>query len=157
MRQGEILGLTWDCISFDRQTIILKDTKNGRQRTVSLIGQPLQLLQEHYFKRNLHIQFVFPAKKRFGQISIRKAWDEALKRAGIRELHFHDLRHTFCTYASESVASTLELATAMGHQTLQMLQRYIHMNANITHRLSTVVHQKLLETDCGKDQSSKAG
>lgn len=79
-----------------------------------------------------------------------------MKRAGIRELHFHDLRHTFCTYASESGASTLELATAMGHQTLQMLQRYTHMNAAITHRLSTAVHQKLLEAENDRDQT-KAG
>lgn len=73
MRRGEILGLTWDCIDFERNSIILKETKNGRHRTVSLIGQPLQLLHEQYLKRSLHTQFVFPAKKRFGQISIRKA------------------------------------------------------------------------------------
>ena len=102
MRQGEILGLTWDCIDFDRETITLKETKNGRPRTVSLVGQPLQLLRDQYLKRSLHPHFVFPAKKRFGQISIRKAWDEALKRAGIQELHFHDLRHTFATYAAEA-------------------------------------------------------
>ena len=32
MRQGEILGLTWDCIDFVRETITLKETKNGRPR-----------------------------------------------------------------------------------------------------------------------------
>ena len=155
MRQGEILGLTWDCIDFDRETITLKETKNGRPRTVSLVGQPLQLLRDQYLKRSLHPHFVFPAKKRFGQISIRKAWDEALKRAGIQELHFHDLRHTFATYAAEAGASNLELATAMGHQTLQMLQRYTHMNSTITYRLSSAVHQKLFEVSNVKDQIRK--
>ena len=143
MRRGEILGLTWDCIDLDRQTIYLKETKNGKPRTVSIVGQALDLLKSHYSTRNLNIPFVFPAKKRFGKISIRKAWDEAVKRAGIKNLRLHDLRHTFCTYASESGASNLELATAMGHQTLQMLQRYTHMNSNITHRLSSAVDQKI--------------
>jgi integrase len=82
MRQGEILGLTWDCIDFERESINLKETKNGRPRTVSLVGQPLQLLREQFLKRSPHTPFVFPAKKRFGKISIRKAWDEALKRQG---------------------------------------------------------------------------
>lgn len=45
-------------------------------------------------------------------------------------------------------------ATAMGHQTLQMLQRYTYMNATITHRLSTAVHQRLLEDKNGKEQTS---
>jgi integrase len=144
MRQGEILGLSWRCIDFDHSIITLKETKNGRPRTVSIVGKALQLFHEHHLKRNPFTDFVFPAKKRFGQISIRKAWDEALKRARIKGLHFHDLRHTFATYAAEAGASNIELATAMGHQTLQMLQRYTHMNATITHRLSTAVHQKLI-------------
>ena len=43
MRQGEILGLTWDCIDFDRQFITLKETKNGRSRNVALVGQPFTI------------------------------------------------------------------------------------------------------------------
>lgn len=143
MRRGEILNLTWDCVDLEHQVINLKDSKNGRPRTVSIVGQSFDLLRSHYSKRNTNVPFVFPAKKRFGKICIRKAWEEALNRASIKNLRFHDLRHTFATYAAESGASNLELATAMGHQTLQMLQRYTHMNANITHRLSSAVDQKI--------------
>ncbi|MGZ3633876.1 MAG: tyrosine-type recombinase/integrase [Parachlamydiaceae bacterium] len=117
---------------------------------------PLQLLRERYLTRSRHSPYLFPAKKRFGHICIRKAWDEAVKRARIEGLRFHDLRHTFATYAAEAGASNLELATAMGHQTLQMLQRYTHMNATTTYRLSTAVHDKILENNDGKDQTSKA-
>lgn len=145
MRQGEILSLTWDCINFEKQQIHLKETKNGLVRTVSLIGEALIILQERFLTKALHTSFVFPAKKRFGKISIRKAWDEALKRARIVNLRFHDLRHSFSTYAAEASASNLELATAMGHQTLQMLKRYTHMNSTITHRLSNAVNQKLFK------------
>jgi hypothetical protein len=38
-------------------------------------------------------------------------------------------------------------AIAMGHQTLQMLQRYTYMNAKITHRLSTAVHTRIFNSD----------
>jgi integrase len=152
MRQGEITGLTWNCIDLDKGIISLKESKNGQPRTLSLVGQPLVILRERFARRQPTNPYVFPAKKRFGQIAIRKAWEEVLKRAGIKDLRFHDLRHTFATYAAESGASNLELATAMGHQTLQMLQRYTHMNAIVTNRLSTEVHQRIL----GENNEKKA-
>lgn len=155
MRRGEITKLTWDCIDLERGLITLKDTKNGKPRTTSLVGESLQLLRKRYLIRSQHSPYLFPAKKRFGHICIRKAWDEAMKRAHVQGLRFHDLRHTFATYAAESGASNLELATAMGHQTLQMLQRYTHMNATTTHRLSSAVHNKILENNDGKDKTSK--
>jgi len=156
MRQGEITSLTWDKVDLERGYITLKETKNGRPRTVSLVGEALQILRERYLCRSQHTSYLFPAKKRFGHISIRKAWEEALKRARVFNLRFHDLRHTFATYAAESGASNLELATAMGHETLQMLQRYTHMNASITQRLSTAVHNRLLEPNNVQDKTSKA-
>lgn len=144
MRQSEITGLTWGCIDLSNETINLTETKNNRPRTVSLIGEPLALLREQYLKRSIHTPFVFPSRKRFGCISIRKAWDEALKRANVDDLRFHDLRHTYCTYAAKAGASNLELATAMGHRTLQMLQRYTHLDAITTKKLSLSVSAQLL-------------
>lgn len=155
MRRNEILGLTWDCIDLDRQSIIIKETKNGKPRTVSIVGEAFELLRSHYLKKNPNNPFVFPAKKRFGKICIRKAWDEALKRAKIQNLTLHHLRHTFCTYASEAGASNLELATAMGHQSLQMLLRYTHMNEKITHRLSSAVHERIFKDTHDTNQASK--
>jgi integrase len=155
MRQGEITNLNWDNVDLERGLITLKETKNGRPRTVSLVGEALQILRKRHLCRPMHSAHLFPAKKRFGRISIRKAWDEALKRAGITNLRFHDLRHTFATYAAESGASNLELAVALGHETLQMLQRYTHMNAKITYRLSTAVHQRIMEGEDVKIEISK--
>lgn len=43
-----------------------------------------------------------------------KAWDEALKRANIVNLRFHDLRHTFATYASQAGASPVAYMLANG-------------------------------------------
>lgn len=63
MRQGEILGLTWDCIDLDRKVISLKETKNGHPRTVSIVGEALEILRSHYLKR-LPIPIRFSCKKR---------------------------------------------------------------------------------------------
>ena len=147
MRQGEITRLTWNCVDLERATITLKNTKNGRPRTVAIVTYALELLKALYSARDPHNPFVFPSRRRFGSIGIRRAWDEALKRAGIKGLRFHDLRHTFATNAARAGASNMELKTAMGHQTLQMLQRYTHMDASHTRHLSVAVANSLLG-DC---------
>jgi len=51
--------------------------------------------------------------------------------------------HTFATFAAKAGASNLELATAMGHQSLQMLQRYTHLDVHHTRRLSEAVASSL--------------
>jgi len=61
-------------------------------------------------------------------VDIKKAWQQALKKADIPHSRFHDLRHTFATMAASQGASNLELATAMGHRTLEMLQKYTHLD-----------------------------
>lgn len=150
MRQGEILNLTWSDIDLNQGIISLRETKNGRPRSVPIVGIAMEHLKKLAKNRVSNIPFVFPSKKRFGQITIRKAWDEALARCGIEDLRFHDLRHTFCTYAAKAGASNLQLRAAMGHQTSQMTDRYTHLDVTHTRQLSNYVEASLLG---GKDGS----
>lgn len=55
MRQSEILGLTWDCLDMKSKFIRLKDTKNGRSRSVPLID-------ELYFSLKIFIRKSYPIK-----------------------------------------------------------------------------------------------
>jgi len=58
--------------------------------------------------------------------SVRKAFKAACRRAGIKNLRFHDLRHTFAT---RLVLSGVDLATVsklLGHSSIQMTMRYSH-------------------------------
>jgi integrase len=144
MRQGEILNLLWSDIDVDLGIISIKETKSGFPRSVPLVGPALLHIKQLFQNRNPHVPLVFPSKKRFGKICIRKAWERALERAKIENLRFHDLRHTFATTAAKASASNMELATAMGHRSLQMLQRYTHLDATHTRRLSEFVANDLL-------------
>ncbi|MFI5322370.1 MAG: site-specific integrase [Thermodesulfobacteriota bacterium] len=57
---------------------------------------------------------------------IRTAFENARNRAGIKNLRFHDLRHTFAT---RLILSGVDLATVsklLGHTTIQMTMRYSH-------------------------------
>lgn len=112
------MNLEWRHVDFDNKLASLKETKNGRPRSISLADPVVVRLMELYKKRNSTKPLVFASKTAFGRVDIKKAWKEALKRAGIEDCHAHDMRHTFCTLPAQQGASNLELATAMGHRTL---------------------------------------
>lgn len=143
MRMGEILGLRWNEIDFKNQLAHLRETKNGRPRSVPLVDEVLNELNRLYEVRNLHKEHVFASKTAFGKIDINKAWRSVLKRSSIKNFRFHDLRHTFATLAARQGASNLELASATGHRTLNMLQRYTHLEAGIVRKYSEGISKNL--------------
>lgn len=134
MRQGEILSLTWDALDFKNSVITLRETKNGELRVVPLTPSTRQLLwQLHNKKQGLR---VFVPRKRFGKtLTIRTAWEEALKRADIQNFRFHDLRHTFASHLAKKGVTHIELAEALGHKTLQMVHRYSHLDIKHKHKI----------------------
>ena len=143
-RQGEILNLEWRDIDFTNNLACLKETKNGRPRSIFLSDPVVEELRKLHASRNPAKPLVFASQKTFGHIDIKKAWRTALVRAGIMNCHAHDMRHTFATLAASQGASNLELATAMGHRTLEMLQRYTHLDVQVTKKFSKQISERIL-------------
>jgi integrase len=143
-RQGEILNLEWKDINFENKLAHLKETKNGRPRSIFLADLIITELQKLYANRQQHKTLVFASRTAFGRIDIKKAWHTALKQAGISDCRAHDMRHTFATFAASKGASNLELATAMGHRTLEMLLRYTHLDVQVTQKYSKHMCENIL-------------
>ena len=68
---------------------------------------------------------VFP----LSSVALRGLWGRACKRAGIRELRFHDLRHEATSRFFERGLNVMEVASITGHKDLRMLLRYTHLRA----------------------------
>ena len=98
-RQGEILNLHWKHIDFENKIAYIKESKNGRPRSIALCSPVIAELKQLYQTRDPFKTRVFASKTAFGKIDIKKAWQHALKRANIADCRAHDMRHTFCTYA----------------------------------------------------------
>jgi integrase len=137
MRRGEILGLCWSEVSFERSEITLpaERVKNGERRTVPLSKQCLEILLERYKDRRANVDLVFPAPAHGNAkprtYSITTAFENACTRAGIVNFTFHDLRHTYASYiAMRTGANALELAKLMGHKSISMTQRYTHLTGD---------------------------
>jgi len=57
----------------------------------------------------------------------RSAWERAVDRAKLVDFHFHDLRHTFASWAVQQGASLQEVKDLLGHHSLAMTLRYGHL------------------------------
>jgi integrase len=121
MRRGELLALRWENIDLVRQIAFLPITKNGSARTVPLSKKAVTILTglPHDQDRRV-IQLT--------ETGMEAAFRKACTRAGITNLHFHDLRHTATSRLAEKLPNVIELAAVTGHQTIQMLKRYYHPN-----------------------------
>jgi len=129
-RQAEIMTLRYSQINFERRSIQLTKTKNGERRTLPLVGESFNLLQEYAKVRNLKDDRIFPPKesaKKSDCLDLRRPWEEALATAKIENFHWHDLRHTAASYLVMSGVSLVEVATILGHKTLAMVARYSHL------------------------------
>ncbi len=129
MRQSELMGLKWQDVNLKDGFIILHETKNGDRRRVPLSGLALTLLNEHSKIRRLDTPLLFPSERNPQKpINLRSAFEYAMKRAEIKEFHWHDLRHCTASYLAMNGASLAEIAEILGHKTMQMVKRYAHLS-----------------------------
>jgi integrase len=133
MRKEEILSLKWDNVDLKHGFILLDVTKNGERREIP-INATLRATLESIVRR-IDLPYVFINERvkkdnnktgdRFG--NLQRSFTTACRRAGIKDFHFHDLRHTF---ASQLVMAGIDLTTIkelLGHKTLTMTLRYAHL------------------------------
>ena len=145
MRQGEIMGLTWDAVDLPKGRAILHETKNGERRAVSLTGHALELIKELNKVRRIDSKLLFPSKDKAIQkpMDLRSPWETAVKKAGLDDFHFHDLRHTAASYFAMNGASLAEIAEILGHKTLQMVKRYAHLSEGHTAKVVESMNRKI--------------
>jgi integrase len=130
MRRGEILGLTWENISLERQLAYLPLTKNGTSREVPLSTKAVKLLSSQRSRQDTPTPFPINAN------TFRLAWERLRKRADLCDLRFHDLRHEAISRFFELGLSVPEVALISGHRDAKMLFRYTHLKAgNIISKL----------------------
>jgi integrase len=126
-RKSEILGLRWRDVDFERNQVVLHETKNKERRTFPLRGMALDLVSA-LDEAKATDGFLFPGKNPNVPYDIRRPWENALKKAEFQDFKFHDLRHSAASYLAMTGASLVEIAAILGHKTLRMVKRYTHLS-----------------------------
>ena len=157
LRQGELCGLMWS--DFDEKKGMLSirrtlhgkrgggyyvgDTKTGKgRRIIRLPPSTVQFLTER--KRTAISQWIFPNPLHPEDPIMPSSGYNRLKRllaeAGLPDLRFHDLRHTFATHALTSGVDAKTLSGILGHtQTSFTLDTYTHVTGDMHRRASEIV------------------
>ena len=131
MRRGEILALRWEQINWHNRTAYIADSKTGVPRTIPLLDGALAVLEG--LKGEAKRGVIFPISME----ALKQAWERARNRAGLDDLHFHDLRHEAISRLCEMGLTLPEVALISGHKDPRMLFRYVNLRpADLARKLA---------------------
>ena len=122
MRKSEILNLKWECVDMKNSFITLLETKNGKKRIVPICPRLHRELVE--IKKNQKSEYVF-VNPETGKpyYDIKRPYEALLEKANIKNLRFHDLRHTAGTRFVDAGMGLPDVMKIMGHADLKITSK----------------------------------
>jgi integrase len=99
MRFGEILSLEWKRVDLFKRTVAVFESKNKEPRTIPINERVFEILKNKVKVKSIKTNLAFYTNNHtmILKTSVDHAFQTALKRAGIKDFRFHDLRHTAAT------------------------------------------------------------
>lgn len=147
IRIGEFLALEWRDLDLgdQRETLKIQRTvypltggrfsvtspKNGRHRTVPLNRSAVEALRELAGSQEPSgeaLVFPSPAGGYLNKAVVNRALLSACKKAGLRPISPHTLRHSFGSNLVQAGVDLYTVCTLMGHSSVAMTQRYAHLS-----------------------------
>jgi len=153
LRLGELRALRWRDIAFSKRLIHVRRSyvacdegvpKSGRVRSVPMIDQVVRVLdglsRRDRFTQDEDLVFCNELGEHFDDSALRRRFYAARKRAGLSQIRFHDLRHTFGTLAVQ-VFPLSDVKAYMGHADIATTMIYVHHvpQLDAAERLSTAL------------------
>ena len=144
MREGEVLGLTWDCIDFKAGTVLinkqliknrdeagefeLASTKNGKSRKITPAPFVMRILKDQQQKQleerfraqgawcnDWNLVFTDELGGHLSAVTVYNNFKRLAKQAGFPEARFHDLRHSYAVAALQSGDDIKTVQENLGH------------------------------------------
>lgn len=116
LRKANVVGLTWNQVDLARGAIVVP-VKGGKLHTVKMTPQLRAMLGRTRLRKG----------RVFDTTNFRKRWEKAVKDAGLDDFRFHDLRHTFASWARMAGADIADICDALGHSSTAVTMRYAHI------------------------------
>ena len=158
MRTGEIDGLKWKYVDFERKQILIRETivageedytkTDSSQRAIIMSGPVFEALQEQY-KATAHLsQFVF-CNLKGGTVDhnniTKRVWYPLLAKLKLAKRRPYQSRHTAATLWLAAGEAPEWIAQQMGHSNTEMLFKvYSRFVPNLTRRDGSAFEQLLL-------------
>jgi integrase len=124
LRKGEILNLKWENVDLEKGLIYIQENKVNRLQIKEMNDDLVAL----FTSLPVNGEYVFHDKDGKSFKDVKTAFKTALRRSGIRDFRFHDLRHTSCSYLMMRGAVPQAVQEHAGHKSLNMTMRYSHLS-----------------------------
>lgn len=145
LRLSNVTGLQWQCVNLEKEIvwIVADDAKAGKPIGVPLNNDALAVLKEQLGR---HASFVFTFRDKPIVCPNGRAWRNALKRAGITNFRWHDLRHTWATRHVTNGTPPHVLQQLGGWSSYKSMQNYAHLY--VEHTKKYIVNVEGIESVC---------
>lgn len=125
LRKSNILNLKWENINIEFKTIEITDNKSNKHLKIFMNKTLIDM-----FTSLPHVsEYVFINKQTNKPYVKLRSWYTALRKAGIENFRFHDLRHTVCTRLIKNGVPLPTVQHIMGHSSIQTTMRYNHIES----------------------------
>jgi integrase len=128
LRESNVTGLKWNQIDMRRRCawIYADEAKGNKDIAVPLNDDALAIIRTQLGR---HQEFVFTYLGKPVGVCNAGAWRKALKRAGIKDFRWHDLRHTWASWHVQNGTPLHALQELGGWSDYGMVKRYAHLSA----------------------------
>jgi len=142
LRAGEIFNLCWADVDFNRENLLIRDTKGGRDRAAYLTPDLLAMLKSQPRTGGTGAEQIFKDKngnklkevsRTFDRVVARLGWNDGLEDRRHKAC-FHSLRHSFASQLVEGGTNLHVVRELLGHSTLRMTERYAHVSPGLARR-----------------------
>lgn len=129
-RRGEIMAARWDWLDTRNAVLIIpadhhKTGSDGHERTIHLNNPAMEVLSQ--LRKRSTSDWIIQGRGNGPLIGAAKMWRQLLDVAGIKDLHIHDLRHTFAAMGVTAGLSMVQIGGLLGHASPVTTSRYAHL------------------------------
>ncbi|SEP57879.1 AP2-like DNA-binding integrase domain-containing protein [Virgibacillus subterraneus] len=181
MRQGEILGLKWDCVDWGNKTIfvrralkrderkyIIADLKNNASyRSISISDTDVFELRKYFNEQkeqkvkvgkdydNQNLVVATALGTHLLPSNLGRAFRRCLKQTEVDKIRFHDLRHTHASMLFGLKAHPKIVQERLGHSSIQVtLDTYSHMLPNMQEAVAESLESAFQKEEKDKNKNS---
>jgi integrase len=139
LRVGELLALRWDDVDLVAGRLMVRRSdwrghvgppKNGKTREVPLSPEAVAALRRHRHLRG-DLVFSFESGRALTENELRRPLYRACKRAGLRRIGWHVLRHSFASHLAMRGVAIKAVQELLGHSSIEMTMRYAHLSPDV--------------------------
>src|SRR5262249_19823275 len=136
MRQGELKGLQWSSIDWQNRSVVVRHSrcdyrktldspKSNRERHIPLDDSVYEMLNGR--RQQSGYVFTDTSAEAFEKQRLIRRLTEVCRKAGLRRITWHVLRHTFASHLAMRGVPLHIVQTLLGHSNIAMTMRYAHV------------------------------